>query len=49
LGGKIPVGRAGRGFATFSVGIAKIICFVAIILFVISAVVTLIRGWPTMA
>jgi uncharacterized membrane protein YtjA (UPF0391 family) len=38
-----------RGIATFAVDIAKIIFFVAIILFVISAVVTLIRGRsPTM-
>jgi uncharacterized membrane protein YtjA (UPF0391 family) len=37
------------GIATFAVDIAKIIFFVAIVLFVISAVVTLIRGRsPTM-
>jgi uncharacterized membrane protein YtjA (UPF0391 family) len=37
------------GIATFAVEIAKIVFFVAIILFVISAVVTLIRGRsPTM-
>jgi len=37
------------GIATFAVDIAKIIFFVAIILFVVSAVVTLIRGRsPTM-
>jgi len=37
------------GIATFAVEIAKIVFFVAIVLFVISAVVTLIRGRsPTM-
>jgi uncharacterized membrane protein YtjA (UPF0391 family) len=37
------------GIATFAVDIAKIIFFVALILFLISAVVTLIRGRsPTM-
>ena len=37
------------GIATFAVDIAKIIFFVAIILFVISAIVALVRGRsPTM-
>ncbi len=37
------------GIATFAVDIAKIIFFVAIVLFVISAVVGLVRGRSTTA
>ena len=55
LGSNLSTGRAVAAFlgfggiATFAVEIAKIVFFVAIVLFVISAVVTLIRGRsPTM-